>query len=108
MHIVIVSEKVSKHGLTSHLKQTGHFKDQTINCKTRLTTKIFYTSNVKDEGRWRRALISQDGVAPSWTVCLPLLIFPCTIKSRSSLWHRLTRVVPEKGPYNGCVHECVM
>ena len=31
-------------------------------------------------------------------MCLPLLIFSCTIKSRSSLfWHRLTRVIPEKG-----------
>ena len=31
-------------------------------------------------------------------VDLPLLIFPCTIQTRSSLlWHRLTRVVPEKG-----------
>jgi len=31
-------------------------------------------------------LVSPDGVAPSgWSVCLPLLIFLCTIKSRSSL-----------------------
>jgi len=33
---------------------------------------------------WRWALISTDGAAPIWTVCLPLLIFPCTIKSRGS------------------------
>jgi len=36
-----------------------------------------------------------------WSVCLPLLIFPCTIKSEVLFWHRLTRVVPEKGPQNG-------
>jgi len=36
-------------------------------------------------GWWRWALVSPDGVAPSRMVCLPLLISPCTIKSRSSL-----------------------
>ena len=37
-------------------------------------------------GWWRWALFSMDGGVPSgWSVCLPLLIFPCTIKSRSSL-----------------------
>jgi len=29
---------------------------------------------------WRVALVSPDGLAPSWMVCMPLLIFPCTIK----------------------------
>jgi len=38
------------------------------------------------EGWWRWALVSPDGVAPSRMIgVLPLLIFPCTIKSRSSL-----------------------
>jgi len=37
-------------------------------------------------GWWRWELVSLDGVAPAgWPVCLPLLIFPCTVKSRSSL-----------------------
>ena len=37
-------------------------------------------------GWWRWALVSPDGVAPAgWSVCLPLLISPCTVKSRSSL-----------------------
>jgi len=37
-------------------------------------------------GWWRWALVSPDGVAPSrMVVCLPLLIFSCTIKSGSSL-----------------------
>ena len=32
------------------------------------------------------SLVSPDGVAPSWiSVCLPLLIFHCTTKSRRSL-----------------------
>ena len=35
---------------------------------------------------WMWALVSPDGVAPSrMSMCLPLLISPCTIKSRSSL-----------------------
>ena len=38
-------------------------------------------------GWWRWALVSLDGVAPSQMVCVcvPLLIFYCTIKSRSFL-----------------------
>ena len=39
-------------------------------------------------GWWRWALLSPDEVEwhpAGWLVCLPLLIFPCTIKSRSSL-----------------------
>jgi len=37
-------------------------------------------------GWWRYALVSPDGADPAgWSVCLPLLIFPCTIKSKSSL-----------------------
>ena len=50
-------------------------------------------------GWWRWALVSQYGVAPSgWSVFLPLLIFPCSLKSRSSLLAPAHRVVPEKGP----------
>jgi len=37
-----------------------------------------------------------------WSVCLPLLISLCTIKSRSSLLTPAEQVVPEKGPQNGC------
>jgi len=33
-----------------------------------------------------------------WSVCLPLLIFPCTIKSRSSLLAPVHPVVLEKWP----------
>ena len=52
----------------------------------------------KNGGWWTWALLSPDGVATSgWSVCLPLLIFPCTIKSRSSLLAPAHRVVPEKG-----------
>jgi len=36
-------------------------------------------------GWWRWALVNADGKAPAgWSVCLPLFIFPCTIKSGSS------------------------
>ena len=40
---------------------------------------------------------------PSWCHCHPLSL--ASVKSRLVLpfWHRLTRVVPEKGPLNGCV-----
>ena len=33
-------------------------------------------------GRW---LVRMEWRTAGWSVCLPLLIFPCTIKSRSSL-----------------------
>ena len=37
-------------------------------------------------GWWRWALVSPDGVAPAgWLMCLPLLIIPCSIKTRNSL-----------------------
>ena len=36
-------------------------------------------------GCWRWALVRPDGVASSRMVSVPLLIFPCTIKPRSSL-----------------------
>ena len=44
---------------------------------------------------------------PSWFHCHSLT--PASVKSRSVLpfWYRLTRVVPEKGPLNGCVCVCV-
>jgi len=58
-------------------------------------------------GWWRWALISPDGVAPSRTVCLPLLIFPCTIKSRSSLLAPVHSGGPGKGAVKRlCVCVC--
>ena len=46
-------------------------------CNVRIVTIVYVL------GRWWRwALLSLDGAG--WSVCLPLLIFPCTIKSRSS------------------------
>jgi len=35
-------------------------------------------------GWWRWALLSLDGVAPSQVVCVSVLIFPSTIKSKFS------------------------
>jgi len=46
-------------------------------------------------GHW--LVRSLNGVAPSQSVCLPLLIFPCTIKSRSSLLALAHPLVPKKG-----------
>ena len=45
----------------------------------------------------------QTFVWPSWCHCHSLSLAP--VKSRLVLpfWYRLTRVVPEKGPLNGCV-----
>jgi len=37
-----------------------------------------------------------------WSVCLPLLIFPCTIKSRSSLLALAHPGGPRKRAINGC------
>ena len=49
-------------------------------------TNIYAYYGLKWGGWWRWAVVSPDGVAPSrWSVCLPLLIFPSAIKSRSSL-----------------------
>jgi len=54
-------------------------------------------------GHW---LVQMEWHSSGWLVCLPLLIFPCTIKSRSSLLAPGhpggPRKGAEKGPENGC------
>ena len=52
---------------------------------------------------WSEVLIC---IRPSWCHCHSLSL--ASVKSRLVLpfWYRLTRVVPEKGPLNGCV--CVL
>ena len=49
----------------------------------------------------------QTCIWPSWCHCHSLSL--ASIKSRLVLpfWYRLTRVVPDKGPLNGCVCMCV-
>jgi len=49
----------------------------------------------------------QTCICPSWCHCHSLSL--ASLKSRLVLlfWYRLTRVVPEKGPLNGCVCVCV-
>ena len=42
-------------------------------------------------------LVRMEWRPAGWSVCLPLLIFPCTVKSTEDFWHRLIRMVPEKG-----------
>ena len=46
-------------------------------------------------------------LADSWCHCHSLSL--ASVKSRSVLpfWYRLTRVIPEKWPLNGCVYVCV-
>ena len=49
-------------------------------------------------GHW---LVQMEWRPAGWSVCLPLLTFPCTIVSPEVLfWHRLTQVVLEKWPLN--------
>ena len=50
----------------------------------------------------------QTCIWPSWCHCHSL--FLASAKSRFVLpfWYRLTRVVPDKGPLNGCVCVCVV
>jgi len=62
---------------------------------------------VKTE-RWGAAWLSvwsemQTCIWPSWSHCHSLSL--ASVKSRLALpfWYRLTRVVPDKGPLNGCV-----
>jgi len=49
-------------------------------------------------GLWRWALVSPDGVAPSWmvTVCASVIL-SLHHKVQKFSWHWLTRVVPENG-----------
>ena len=49
----------------------------------------------------------QTCICPSWCHCHSLSL--ASVKSRLALpfWYRLTRVVSEKGPLNGCVCMCV-
>jgi len=46
-------------------------------------------------GHW---LVWMEWRPSGWSVCLPLLIFPCTIKSRSSLLAPAHPGGPKKGP----------
>jgi len=50
------------------------------------------------DGRGGHWLVRMEWRPAGWSVCLPLLIFPCTIKSRSSLLAPAHQVVSEKGP----------
>ena len=63
-------------------------------CQITLTT-CYYHGEDGGGGRW---LVRLEWCQAGWSVCLPLLIFSCTIKSRSSHLAPGHRVVPEKGP----------
>jgi len=46
-------------------------------------------------GGGEHGLVRMEWRPSGWLVCLPLLIFPCTVKSRSSLLAQITQVVLE-------------
>jgi len=54
------------------------------NTHTTLFSCNFDYKMMGDDGGWH-CLVQMEWRPPGWSVCLPLLIFPCTIKSRSSL-----------------------
>jgi len=59
------------------------------------------THNMVDggAGRW---LVRMEWRPAAWSVCLPVLIFPCTVKSRSSLLAPAHPGGPGKRAVNGC------
>jgi len=63
------------HDLHSHFLISEHVIESIYACFTNVKVTVKYLGRL---GRmdWRPT---------RWSVCLPLLIFPCTIKSRSSL-----------------------
>ena len=50
----------------------------------------------------------QTCIWPSWCHCLSLSLASVKSKLVLPFWYRLTWVVPEKGPLNGCVYWCIM
>ena len=50
-----------------------------------ITVIIFSILRHRGDGGGGHSLVQMEWRPAGWTVCLPLLIFPCTIKSRSSL-----------------------
>ena len=54
-------------------------------------------------GGWWWALVSPDGVAPNWMVGVYAFVdLPLHQSPEVFFWHRLTQMVPGKGPQNGC------
>jgi len=63
------------------------------------------------DGGGGHCLIRMEWLPAGWSVCLPLLIFPCTIKSRSSLLAPAHLGGPGKGAVKRlcvCVSVCVV
>jgi len=59
-------------------------------------------------GCWRGCLsgAQYSCIWPSWCHCHSLSVASVKSKLVLPFWYRLTRVVPEKGPLNGCVCVC--
>jgi len=49
------------------------------------------------DGGGEHWLVRMEWRPAGWSVCLPLFVFPCTIKPEVLFWHRLTWVVRKKG-----------
>jgi len=65
----------------------------------RLGISHTWTTHTLGTGYW---LVRMQWRPAGWSVCLPLLIFPCTIKSRSSLLAPAHPGGPGKRAVNGC------
>ena len=59
---------------------------------------IYNWFNLCYGGWWRWALVSPDGVVPSQMVGVSASVYLPFHHKVQKFWHRLTRVVPEKGP----------
>jgi len=84
---VWLSNRVVSYSILSHILQIhfGFYKHYCFLNMCTLQEKLLFCTLTLG-GWWRWALVSPGAVAPAGrSVCLPQLIFPCTIKSRSSL-----------------------
>ena len=67
--VILITETLLLLTFHGNRRQEGH-----LACK-----------NIWGDGGGRHWLVQMELCPAGWSVCLPLLIFPCTIKSRSSL-----------------------
>ena len=77
------------------------WKQKCCNCKHSATWQICNNfcmlQHKQGDGGDRHWLVRMEWRSAGWSVCLPPLIFPCTIKSRSSLLARAHPGGPGKG-----------
>jgi len=78
-----------------------------VNSEPAMTTTILIVHNISGDGGSGHWLVRMEWRPSGWSLCLPLLIFSCTIKSRSSLLAPADPGGPRKSAENGCVCVCV-